>query len=248
MARQKRKKGRRRRKREPLVHAYLERVSRELLEKHPEIVREFIGRNAGVYALYRKNRLYYVGLATKLSWRLKVHSRNRHGGSWDRFSIYLTIRDQHLREIESLILQIAKPPGNKIGGKPFGAKDMRRWIRSGIRQKHKIEDDSLFGRQRKQKTTGKRLSKHSEKSKILRLLPNGARLRGSNKGTIYRAVVRRDGQIRYDGNNYTSLSNAAVAAIKRPINGWWFWQVERGRGNWVRLTKIRKTGTPLYSR
>jgi hypothetical protein len=44
----------RRRKREALVHQHLENVSRDLLERHPELVREFIGRNAGIYALYRK--------------------------------------------------------------------------------------------------------------------------------------------------------------------------------------------------
>jgi hypothetical protein len=38
-----------RRTREPLVHQHLENVSRDLLQNHPELVREFIGRNAGVY-------------------------------------------------------------------------------------------------------------------------------------------------------------------------------------------------------
>lgn len=38
----------RRRKREALVHQHLENVSRDLLERHPELVREFIGRNAGM--------------------------------------------------------------------------------------------------------------------------------------------------------------------------------------------------------
>lgn len=89
---------RRRRTREPLVHQHLENVSRDLLEKHPELVREFVGRNAGVYALFRRGKLYYVGLATALRSRLKAHVRNRHSNSWDSFSIYLTIKDQHLRE------------------------------------------------------------------------------------------------------------------------------------------------------
>ena len=39
-------------KREALVHQHLENVSRDLLERHPELVRELIGRNAGIYALY----------------------------------------------------------------------------------------------------------------------------------------------------------------------------------------------------
>ena len=70
-------------------------------------MREFIGRNAGIYALFRKGRLYYVGLATALRSRLKAHIKNRHGNSWDSFSIYLTIKDQHMREIEALLLRIA---------------------------------------------------------------------------------------------------------------------------------------------
>jgi len=31
-------------------------------------------------------------------------------------------------------------------------------------------------------------------------------------------------------------------------NGGWFWQIERGGRNWVRLTKIKKAGTPMYVR
>src|SRR5262249_16266584 len=97
----------RRRKHEPLVHQHLEKVSRGLLERHPDVVRQFIGPNTGIYVLYKKKKLYYVGLATKLRNRLKAHVKNRHGNSWDSFSIYLTIKDQHLREIEALLLRIA---------------------------------------------------------------------------------------------------------------------------------------------
>ena len=50
-------KRQRRRKREPLVHQHLENVSRDLFEKHPDIVKQFIGRNAGIYALYKKDKI-----------------------------------------------------------------------------------------------------------------------------------------------------------------------------------------------
>lgn len=43
--------------------------------------------------------------------------KDRHYGSWDRFSVYLTLRDEHIRELESLLLRIVKPQGNKQGGK-----------------------------------------------------------------------------------------------------------------------------------
>ena len=67
-----------RRKREALSHQHLENASRELLAKYPDVVRQFIGGNAGIYALYRRNKLYYVGLAKALRGRLRAHVRDRH--------------------------------------------------------------------------------------------------------------------------------------------------------------------------
>ncbi len=48
----------------PLVCQYLEKISRAALEKHQRIIREYVAKRHGVYALYRGNRLYYVGLAS----------------------------------------------------------------------------------------------------------------------------------------------------------------------------------------
>src|SRR5258707_12770080 len=129
------KKRRRRRKGLALVHAHLEHVSRDLLERHFDVVRQFIGRNKGVYVLYRKKRLYYIGLATRLSARLRNHVKDRHSLSWDNFSIYLTINDRHIRELEALLLRIAHPPGNKQTGKPAGSQNIRRSIMDAIRKK-----------------------------------------------------------------------------------------------------------------
>jgi len=75
-----------------------------------------------VYALYKRSKLYYVGLAKDL----KAHLNDRHGQSWDRFSVYLTIGDEHLKELESLILRIVKPKGNKVKGKFAKSQDLRR--------------------------------------------------------------------------------------------------------------------------
>ncbi len=240
------KKRHRRRRREALVHQHLENVSRDLLEQHPDVVRQFIGRNAGIYALYNKEKLYYVGLATALRGRLRAHVKNRHGSSWDRFSIYLTIKDQHLREIEALLLRIANPIGAKQRGKLAQSKDMRRGIARAIRDKQYSEVSSLFGRE----TTPVQNLQRADgvDSELHRLLPQGGRLRGTLKGKIFRARVQPNGKIRYNGEFYKSLSVAASAAVKRPTNGWWFWQVERGRRNWVRLNKIRRAGTPIFLR
>jgi hypothetical protein len=89
----------------PLVCQHLENISRQALEKYQHIIRQYVRNRHGVYALYRRNKLYYVGLATNLRTRLAHHLKDRHGHSWDRFSVYLTIVDSHLRELESLLLR-----------------------------------------------------------------------------------------------------------------------------------------------
>lgn len=109
----------------PLVSQYLEKISRAALEKHQGIIREYVAKRHGVYALYRGNRLYYVGLASNLRNRLRHHLRDRHGQSWDRFSVYLTIGDSHIKELESLVLRIVSPPGNKTGGTFGKAENLR---------------------------------------------------------------------------------------------------------------------------
>jgi Restriction Enzyme Adenine Methylase Associated len=166
---------------------------------------------------------------------------------WDHFSIYLTIKDQHLREIEALLLRITKPPGAKQSGKLAQSKDMKRQIMTAIRGKLNREVSSLFDSFVHLKGEPN-IKARGEASDLLRYLPVGGRLKGTNRGRTFRARARSDGKVRYNGRNYSSLTLAAVAAIKRPTNGWWFWQVERGKHNWVRLTKIRKAGTPVYTR
>jgi hypothetical protein len=56
---------------------HLENVSSELLAKHPDIIRKFVGRNSGIYTLYRRERLYYIALAKGLAGRLKAHLRDQ---------------------------------------------------------------------------------------------------------------------------------------------------------------------------
>ena len=105
------------RKATPLVCQFLEKASGKVLEKYQSIIREYVYRRHGVYALYKRERLYYVGLAKNLRGRLRGHLHDRHKGKWDRFSIYITIGDEHIKELESLILRMVPTPGNKQRGK-----------------------------------------------------------------------------------------------------------------------------------
>jgi len=77
-----------------------------------EITRDY----SGIYLLYKRKRLYYVGLASNLYWRLKGHTRNRHRGKWDSFAIFRVGRVRYLKDIESILLRVANPPGNAVSG------------------------------------------------------------------------------------------------------------------------------------
>lgn len=103
-----------------LVCQHLENISRDALENYQAVIKEFVKGRHGIYALYKKDKLYYVGLASNLRNRLKHHLRDRHAHTWDRFSVYLTIKDEHLKELESLILRIASLPAIENQASFFG--------------------------------------------------------------------------------------------------------------------------------
>ena len=132
-------------KRSPLVCQHLENVSRDVLEEHQDIIREYVRHRQGVYALYRRGKLYYVGLASNLRTRLSHHLKDRHGESWDRFSVYVTIGDSHLRELESLLLRIVKTKGNKQKGKFAKSEDLRRNFARDAKRSWQIEMQDLLG-------------------------------------------------------------------------------------------------------
>lgn len=89
---------------------------------------------AGVYALYRGDRLYYVGLATNLYNRLRWHAKDRHKGKWDRFAIFRVNRVRYLKDMETLLLQVAKPPGNALTGRLHRDADLTRVLRRVYRE------------------------------------------------------------------------------------------------------------------
>jgi len=135
-------------KRLPLVSQHMESISREALEKYQDIIRRYVRRRQGVYALYRGNKLYYIGLASNLRSRLAHHLRDHHQDSWDRFSVYLTIGDSHLKELESLILRVVKPKGNKQKGKFLKSEDIRRRFARDVRSRQHNELLSLLGKEK----------------------------------------------------------------------------------------------------
>ena len=230
-------------KRAQLVCQHLENISREALERHQEIIRQYVRGRQGVYAMYRRGKLYYVGLATNLRNRLKHHLKDRHGESWDRFSVYLTIGDHHLRELEALILRTVKPSGNKQKGKFTKSEDLRQRFRRDIKRNVLAEVDGLFAEYRPARSRRERaIEKSDGRTPALSEYVSGPmKLRAHFKGRMIKARVRRDGTVRFAGKVYTSPSVAGAAAVKRrSCNGWKFWHYERAPGDWVLLDTLRQ--------
>lgn len=219
-----------------LVCQHLENISRQALEKYQGIIRQFVRDRQGIYALYRHDRLYYVGLATDLRTRLKQHLSDRHADSWDRFSIYITIGGHHLRELEALILRTTKPVGNKQKGKFANSENIQnRFLQSC--------NDEIQGLVSTPKLAPRKISTSKVNGRIpvlAKFVSAALPLRARFKGKLLKATVRRDGTIRFADKIYNSPSLAAAAACKRSTcNGWGFWTYERAPGDWVSLNALR---------
>ncbi len=208
-----------------LVTQYLEKISRRALEEHPDLIRAFVYRRTGIYALFRHDELYYAGLATNLRSRLRHHLKDRHKDSWDSFSVYLTIGDVHLRELESLLIRVTRPPGNKMMGRFSGAENIRRKFERALREKHRREDDELLGNP---------IDDRGEDRKQGRSVV----VRGRSKGRWHYAWLRHTGTVKSKGKVYRSLSAAAAAVTGCPTNGRWFWHFRRGPGDWARVREM----------
>ncbi len=129
-----------------LVTQSLEHLSKDIFSKYSPLITQLIEKSSGVYALYDENELYYVGRATQLRTRVKQHLRDRHDASWTHFSLFLVSKDDHIGEIESLLIRIANPKGNSIKPKGRDSRKLHKQLESLIKLKHSEELRKLFSR------------------------------------------------------------------------------------------------------
>lgn len=224
-----------------LVTEYIERMSGDILEDRyrPQLA-ELIRGHSGIYALYKDDVLYYVGLAVDLMRRVDQHLKDRHRGAWNGFSVYLTARDEHLKPLESLLLRVFKPSGNNQGGRLPGGNDRKRALAQAMKRRDSELRDIALGKaaRKVQLQPSKRMSTAVSREEALASMPRPLGLRAVYKGDVYRATLLRDGSIKLGGTRYTSLSAAAVEVVQRPMNGWWFWQCRDSQGDWIRLVDL----------
>jgi predicted GIY-YIG superfamily endonuclease len=239
-------------KRQPLVCQFLEHASSQVLETHGSHLRDLVGRSHGVYSLYKRDRLYYVGLASNLRGRLDQHLRDRHKGLWDNFSVYLTLDSGFMKELESLVLRIAKPAGNKQRGKFTKAQSLLKTLKRRIKDEQETERDALFaGHIRKPRGVAKAVklrrggkgTARSSRTVVLAKYPGRPTLLTKVfKGKKYTARVGSDGKIKVRGvpGRFNSPSLAAMAIARKPRNGWKFWKYEQAPGKWNALDALRR--------
>lgn len=232
-------------KQEPLVLGYVERISSTVFADFPKQLTELAHGKHGVYALYKGDRLYYVGLATNLRNRIKQHLKDKHSGKWNRFSLYLVRKEEHIKELESLILRIADPKGNSTKGRLPGADNLLNPLRSAILEEQSSQLEKLFGRKKAVKinkhTKPKSLKKSTYRKPIMaKYVSKRMQIRGLHKGITHKASVLANGQIRFNGTLYTSPSIAGAAAVgRKTCNGWKFWKFKNSSGDWVPLNELR---------
>jgi hypothetical protein len=229
-----------RRSRRRLLVGFLEDVSGNVLADDPKIIKGMLRRRTGVYALYRRETLYYVGLASNLIWRLRTHLKDRHKGLWDRFNIYLTRSDEHMRELESLVLRIVRPKGNRVSGKLSGATDFkyalnREMARRDAARRARDLGGYVARRLRRSRT------KDGHGSLVLAgLFERRMPLRAKWRNETFHATLRKDGLISFRRKSYRSPTAAARAVVGRTVNGWTFWQYRGPNREWERLARLRR--------
>ena len=234
------------RKSRPIVIGHLEKISSAVFERYQKEVTELVKQGQGVYALYRRHKLYYIGLASDLERRIKWHLKDKHKGKWDRFSLYMIKKTDHIREVESILVRIAEPGGNKIRGRLRGSKSLERALKAAVKKRQDEERTILFGehgRKIRQRKAKKRTGKTKAEPPLKGLLKSYQRIYCTYKGNKFRAKVLPSGIIKMipGGQLFNSPSSAAKSIIdKGAVNGWSFWKYKDKSGNLVPLKKLRK--------
>jgi len=230
------------RKSRPIVAGHLEKISSRVFEDYPQQVTGLIKGGQGVYALYRRDKLYYIGLTSDLRNRIKWHLKDKHKGKWDRFSLYMIRKTDHIREVESLLVRIAEPRGNSQRGKLGRSKNLVRQLNQAIKQQQEQDRKGIFGH-RKLSTQRKPAKRRKKTTKTARLLhgkfPGGKVIYATYKKKDYKAWIKSNGGIRFNGRIYDTPSAAGKAVRKRATNGWVFWRYKDRSGNLVPLKTLR---------
>lgn len=222
-----------------LVVEYIEAISSEILEKYRLQIKNYSRGRNGLYALYNDESLYYVGLASSLSGRLNTHLKDRHKGNWNRFSMYLTPDDKYLKEMESLILRILLPVGNRAKGRLRGANNLLKEFTRDLKHSFAVELAFLTGKRTDKKLTMVKGQPKENQTDLVKYGIYSLKIRANYKGKVYKARVDKNGWVIYRKKKYPSLSAAGIYIVGHSCNGWVFWSSKTKSGSWEKMDNFR---------
>ncbi len=214
-----------------LITHSLVNVSKEMFKQHPTLITQIVEKRSGIYALYKNKELYYVGRAAQLKSRVKRHLSNHHYPNWTHFSFYV-VENSWIGEIESILVRIAKPKGNKANPKGRDIslnKDLSNLLKKTFNETHDI---LLPGA----KTSRSKIAQN----RILKgLVDKNTSIFRTYKGVKHTAVLTPAGTIRYKSKIYSSATAAAKAVVDGRVNGWRFWKIKNSAKQFVKLKEYR---------
>ncbi len=202
----------------------------------------------GLYALYRKDKLHYVGLASNLRNRIPHHLKDRLKGTWTHFSLYIIRHPDHIKELESLLLRIAYPKGNSIKGKLKRSANFLPILKRNTKQAAIEEWENIFRNSQQSannhKVSHKRKRKYDSKAErpLQGLLKAYQRIYCTYNGKEHKAKVLPNGVVELipSKKRFDSPSMAGIAVIKKKtINGWKLWKYKDKNGELVYIDTLR---------
>ena len=225
-----------------IVAGHLEKISANVFDNYSSVITELIKGNQGIYALYKKDRLYYVGLASNLKSRINAHNKDKHQNKWTHFSLYIIRKEDHIREIESLVLRISYPKGNSVRGKLKQSEDLRPLLKRKLKEEQIKQLGGFFGsKNRPASKTKKGKVKKTNKRPMQGYFPEGKVIHANYKGKEYKGWVYSNGRIQVKGKIFDSPSLAGLAITKKQtMNGWRFWKYKDKNGELVYIDTLRK--------
>lgn len=221
-----------------LVLQSLENVSKDVFKRYSDLIAELVGTSPGVYALYDDMGLYYVGKSIDLKGRVKFHLKDRHAASWTHFSLYLLRHADHVGEMESLLIRISDPRGNRV--KPKGRADgaMLQKLKSMVQEKQREEFEEMFSLKKKA-SKNRKTSKRGLTTSLEGLVSSKTTLFRTYKGKEYKAVLYPNGKIKFAGQYFESPSSAAKSIVRHGVNGWKFWYLRDDNNDIILLNDLR---------
>ncbi len=109
-------------------------IPKESMDLIADEMKDIMRHQSGIYALYNNNKLFYVGRTQNLRARIKHHMRGKFATKWNKFRIFL-IDNKHLPDVETIVITIAEPEGNKKIGLSHKRGQLDRIIRKAVRRR-----------------------------------------------------------------------------------------------------------------